>query len=104
MQSNDLTAARSNRRQIFLILEGVGWVLFTIFTTLYFLMRSPILGAVDTVAGLSIGLGSLACCVGIDRRAAFLILLRVLWLCIASYVSVYIALYNGDEFFRGLGN
>jgi translocator protein len=97
-------AERSTRRQIFLILEGIGWVLFAIFTTLYFLMHSPILGAVDTVAGLAVGLGSLACCIGIDRRAAVLILLRVLWLAVASYVSVSVALHNADEFFQGLGN
>jgi translocator protein len=97
-------AERSTRRQICLILEGIGWVLFAIFTTLYFLMHSPILGAVDTVAGLAVGLGSLACCIGIDRRAAVLILLRVLWLGVASYVSVSVALHNADEFFQGLGN
>jgi hypothetical protein len=34
------------------------------------LMHSPILGAVGTVAGLAVGLGSLACCIGIDRRVA----------------------------------
>jgi tryptophan-rich sensory protein len=94
---------RSTRRWAFLILEGIGWVLFAIFTTPYFLMHSPILGAVDTVFGLAIGFASLACCAGISQRAAFLILLRVLWLCLASYVSVYVAVHNADEFFRSLG-
>jgi translocator protein len=94
---------RSIRRRTFLILEGVGWVLFAIFTTLYFLMRSPILGAVDTVAGLAVGFASLACCVGINQRATFFILLRVLWLCLASYISVYIAIYNADDVFRNIG-
>lgn len=32
--------------------EGVAWVLFATFTTVYFQLRSPILGAVDTVLGL----------------------------------------------------
>jgi translocator protein len=94
---------RSIRRRTFLILEGVGWVLFAIFTTLYFWMRSPILGAVDTVAGLVVGFASLACCVGISQRAAFLILLRIIWLCLASYVSVYVAFHNADDFFRNIG-
>jgi tryptophan-rich sensory protein len=92
------------RRRAFLILEAIGWVLFAIFTTLYFWMRSPILGAVDTVAGLAVGFASLVYCSGIDRRAAFFILLRVLWLCLASYVSVYIAFHNTDGFFRSISN
>jgi translocator protein len=95
---------RSIRRRTFLIFEGVGWVLFAIFTTIYFLMRSPILGAVDTVAGLAVGFASLACCVGIgQRRATLFILLRVIWLCLASYVSVYVAFHNTDEFFYNIG-
>jgi translocator protein len=94
---------RSMRRRTFLILEGFGWALFAIFTTLYFLMRSPILGAVDTLAGLAVGFASLVCCVGISQRATFFILLRVLWLCLASYVSVYVAFHNADEFFRNIG-
>jgi translocator protein len=94
---------RSTRRRTFLILETVGWVLFAIFTTLYFLIRSPILGAVDTVAGLAVGISSLACCFGISQRATFFILLRVLWLCLASYVSVYVAFHNADDFFRNIG-
>lgn len=97
------SSARSTLRQGFLILEGIGWGLFAIFTTLYFWLQSPILGAIDTVAGLVVGLGSLACCIAISRRAAFLILLRVLWLSLASYVSLYVALYNIDEFFRDMG-
>ncbi len=94
---------RSTRRRMFLIFEGIGWVLFAIFTTLYFLMHSPILGAVDTVLGLAVGFASLACCASISQRATFFILLRVLWLCIASYVSVYVAAHNVDEFFRSVG-
>ena len=94
---------QSTRRRAFLILEGIGWVLFAIFTTLYFLMHSPILGAVDTVSGLAVGFGSLFCCASISQRATFFILFRVLWLGIASYVSLYVAVHNADEFFRNLG-
>lgn len=94
---------QSSRRRTTLIFEGVGWVLFAIFTTLYFWLRSPILGAVDTVAGLIVGVASLVCCLGISKKAALLILPRVLWLGLASYVSVYVALHNPDEFFRHLG-
>ena len=90
---------RSARRTAFLILEAVGWVLFAIFTTVYFWMKSPILGAADTAAGLAVAIGSLACCGSIDRRAALFLSLRVLWLLLATYVSVYVALHNADPFF-----
>lgn len=89
---------RSAGRAWFLWSESIGWLLFAGFTTLYFLLHSPVLGAVDTVAGLVVGLVSLACASQLDRAAACLLLLRVLWLVLASYVSVYIALFNQDPF------
>lgn len=82
------------------VLEGVGWVLFAVFNTLYFGLGSPVLGAIDTFAGLIIGITSFACCLAVDRRAAWLILPRVLWLVLATYVSVWVALNNADPFFR----
>ena len=97
------SSERSLRRQVFLALEAVGWVLFGIFTTLYFGLNSPILGAVDTVAGLVVVIASLVCCYPISRKASLLILLRALWLVLASYVSVYVALYNADPFFQQMG-
>ncbi len=89
---------RSRCRVVFIWAEAAGWVLFAAFTTLYFLMRSPTLGAIDTVAGLVVGLVSLVCAAGVDRQATGYILLRVLWLALASYVSVYVALSNADPF------
>ena len=87
------------RKRVFLILETFGWVLFALFTTLYFGLNSPILGAIDTVAGLLVAVGSLICCYSISRKASLLIFFRLLWLALASYVSVYIAFYNADPFF-----
>lgn len=84
----------------FYVLEGIGWVLFAIFNTLYFGLGSPALGAIDTAASLVIGVASFACCLVVDRRAAWLILPRVLWLVLATYVSVWVALNNADPFFR----
>jgi len=87
---------RTPQRRTFLILEGIGWVLFAIFTTLYFWMKSPILGAIDTVVGLVVAIGSLLCASSISSRASVMILLRVLWLILAAYVSVDVALNNAD--------
>lgn len=86
-------------RRTFLWLEGVNWVLFALFTALYFGLKSPILGAVDTVLGLILTGASLFVSYRIDRVSALNILPRFLWLLLASYVSVYVALYNKDLLF-----
>ena len=52
---------RFSGRTVFMWSEGVAWVLFAAFTTLYFLLRSPVLGAVDTAAGMAVGVVSLVC-------------------------------------------
>jgi translocator protein len=90
---------KSKNRTWFLISEAIGWVLFAAFTTVYFLLRSPVLGALDTVLGLAVALISVVLAFRIDRMAALLIGLRVAWLLLASYVSVWIALNNVDPLF-----
>jgi tryptophan-rich sensory protein len=90
--------ARSAGRTLFLWSEGVGWLLFAAFTTLFFLLRSPVLGAADTLAGLIAAAVSLACASRLDRLSAGLILLRVLWLLLAGTVAIHVALFNADTF------
>lgn len=85
---------RSSARTWFLWSEGVAWVLFAAFTTVYFLLHIPVLAAADTVAGLQAGLVSLVCAFRLDRQSAGFILLRVLWLGLATYVAVFVALSN----------
>jgi translocator protein len=87
------------RHKLFLWLEGVAWVLFAVFNTLYFWMKSPVLGAIDTALGLAVGLASLWVCFGLNKRAALLILPRILWLLLATYVSMFVAFNNVDPFF-----
>jgi translocator protein len=87
------SAARSR----FLISEAIGWVLFSAFTTLYFLMKSPVLGAVDTVLGLLIAMYSMTQAKQLDQKTTLYVGLRFVWLCLASYVSVWVALHNADE-------
>lgn len=84
-------------------LEGAGWALFAVFNTLYFGLGSPVLGAAVTTAGFAVGLTSFALSLSLDRRAAGLILLRVLWLALATYVSVWVAFNNADPFFSAGG-
>lgn len=89
-------------RLVFIRLETVSWVLFAIFSLLYFGLKSPILGAVDTALGLIATGLSLFVSYRIDRIAALNILPRFLWLLLATYVSAYVALYNHDSFL-GIG-
>lgn len=89
-----------DQQQVY-VLEGSAWVLFAAFNSLYFGLKSPVLGAADTAAGLAVGLGSLAACARVDRQAALLILPRVLWLVLATYVSVWVARNNPDPFLDG---
>lgn len=92
----------SKGRSIAIGCEVVGWVLFAVFSTLYFWLQSPILGAVDTVIYAMLTIISISCCVRIDRLSAILIAPRLAWLSLASYVGVYGAIYNSDPFFQRL--
>ena len=74
--------------------------MFALFATLYFSLQSPILAAIDTVLYGVLTLVSISCCLGRDRIAALLIAPRLAWLTLASYVSVYGAIYNTDPFFQ----
>jgi tryptophan-rich sensory protein len=89
----------SNYRSGFLVSETIGWILFAAFATVYFLLGSPVLGAIDTVLGLAVAVTSLILSLQIDRTSAILIGFRVAWLLLASYVSVWIAANNIDPFF-----
>lgn len=89
----------SFKNQIFW-LEIFGWVFYAIFTFLYFYLKSPILGAIDTVLGLII---VIIVCFKTYQKAKisfFFFLPRLLWLLLASYVSVWVALNNKDVFFN----
>lgn len=90
---------QSSKRTYFICAESINWVLFSVFTIVYFGMKSPILGAVDTLLGLIFTTISLILSLALSKRAALAILPRLLWLLLASYVSVYVAIANRDEFF-----
>ncbi|MFM2267698.1 MAG: hypothetical protein RL757_1139 [Bacteroidota bacterium] len=93
---------RSKERTIFLWAEGISWILFAVFSIGYFGLKSPILGAIDTVLGLFTAIISFYYAYLLNKTAAFYILPRLLWLILATYVSVYVALVNADVFFNSL--
>lgn len=74
-------------RRTVLVSEAATWLLFASFSGLYFGLRSPVLGAVDTVAGLAITAHGVIATSRLDRRAAWLLVPRLAWLAYASYVS-----------------
>lgn len=78
--------------------EGTSWVLFAIFSALYFGLRSPVLGAVDTAAELVTTAYSVAVTRRVDRRATLALVPRLLWLMLATYVSVVTAVRSADGF------
>jgi tryptophan-rich sensory protein len=88
-----------NRRSI-VILEYIAWGLFAIFTYLYFYLKSPLLGAIDTVLGLIIAAVVVGKSYSVSRKAFWCFLPRLLWLLLAGYVSLWVALHNRDEFLQ----
>lgn len=90
--------SRTPGRRTALALEGASWGLFSAFTGVYFGLRSPVLGAIDTVAGLATTAASVAATARLDRPAAWALVPRLAWLGLASYVSVAVALRNPDRF------
>ncbi len=94
----DVEDGAGRRRGLVLVSEGMGWLLFAVFTTLFFWLHSPVLAAADTVAGLLVAVVSVAAAASLDRPAAGLIGLRLLWLLLASAVAVSVALHNPDPF------
>lgn len=88
-------------KKLFLRLEGVFWALFATFAFMYFGLKSPILAAVNTTVEMIVTVFSIYLCYHLDRKAAYLIGLRLLWLLLASYVSIYMAIFNQDPLFNG---
>ena len=84
-------------RTTVLVLEGVDWALFASFSALYFGLRSPVLGAAVTVASLGATVGSIVVTARLDRRAAWALSPRLLWLAYASYVATVTAARNRDD-------
>ena len=85
-------------RTAFLWSEAAGWIAFAAFTGLFFGLRSPALGAADTLAGLLIAAFSAACVWRLVPACGWwpfwLILPRAGWLAWAGYVSAAVAWLN----------
>lgn len=78
-------------RRAVLTSEAASWALFAAFSPLYFGLRSPALGALDTVAGLATTTHAVVVTAKLDPPAAWALAPRLAWLALASYVSVVTA-------------
>ncbi len=79
-----------------LVVEAANWALFSAFSGLYFGLRSPVLGAIDTAAGLVVTGYSVGITAKLDRRAAWALVPRLAWLGFATYVSTATAVKSPD--------
>ena len=91
-------AAAGPARTAFFWSEAAGWVTFAAFTGLFFGLKSPTLGAADTLLGLLIAAVSVACAWRLRGSCgvwpAVLLVPRLLWLGWAGYVSTAVAWLN----------
>ena len=78
-------------RRAALASEAATWALFAAFSPLYFGLRSPALGAADTVAGLVTTTHAVVVTARLDPPAAWALAPRLAWLALASYVSTVTA-------------
>lgn len=88
-------------RSAFLSLQGIVWACFTVFSPLYFGMRSPINGAIDTNIGLVGTIASMYVAVTRlkDSRAVLSQSTILPWLVIAGATATTVAAWNRDEFY-----
>lgn len=89
-------------RASFIGLQGTVWACFTAFNALYFGLRSPINGAVNTNIGLAATLASMYVALFRlrDGRVALSQSTILPWLCVASATATAVAAWNRDEFYN----
>lgn len=89
----------NEERSSFLRWQGVAWVLFTIFNTAYFELRSPINAAAVTLGYSVATAASIRAALRMgDSRAALSLLPTTLWLMLANPLAITTAAWNRDDF------
>ncbi|MFK5647946.1 TspO/MBR family protein [Ornithinimicrobium sp. LYQ121] len=91
---------RTPGRRTALAAEAASWVLFSAFSGVYFGLRSPVLGALDTAAGLAATAQSVRTTARLDRAATLALVPRLLWLGYATYVSTATAIASPDRLMK----
>lgn len=88
-------------RDAFLALQATTWASYTAFNGLYFGLRSPINGAIDTNIGLAATLASFYVALFHlrDSRVVLSQATIVPWLLLAAPTATAVAAWNNDEFY-----
>lgn len=88
-------------RGAFLWLQGAIWTLYTAFITIFFGLRSPINGALNTILALVLTIASTVVSVTRlrDEKVIRSQILLLPWLSFASFAGTVVALWNKDEFY-----
>ncbi len=88
-------------RDEFLAWQTAFWITFVIFNPLFFGLRSPILGAIDTNISLALTAGGTAVAWSKLKDSPTVVLQSptLLWLVLAAGAATTIAVWNKDEFF-----
>jgi tryptophan-rich sensory protein len=91
----------SEERSRFLALQGAAWLLFVLFSTAYFELRSPVNSAAITLAYSGVTVASLRSALRMKNWPAALALLpTAAWLALAVPVGITVAAWNRDEFWK----
>lgn len=98
-----MPADREGRAE-FLQLQTAFWIMFVLFNPLYFGLRSPILGAVDTNIELALTAASeyVVATKLKDANVALSQSTTLLWLTLAAATATTVAVWNQDEFFDSM--
>lgn len=92
---------RCKERRWFLGLQGAAWLLFTVFNTAYFELRSPMNAAVVTFLYSGVTAASIRWAIRMkDWGAVVSLLPTAAWLALANPVAVTVAAWNHDEFWN----
>lgn len=89
-------------RDAFIFLQAAFWVTFVSFNALYFGLRSPVLGAIDTNVGLVLTVASeyVALSQLKDTETALSQSTTLVWLVLAAATATTVAAWNEDEFYN----
>lgn len=91
----------SRERTRFLSFQAAAWLLFVVFNTAYFELRSPINAAAVTVAYSGVTAASIRSAMRMkDWRAVLSLLPTAAWLALANPVGIAVAAWNRDEFWK----
>jgi hypothetical protein len=96
-----LNAPSSPDRTAYLRLQAATWLLYVTYGWLYFRLKSPILGQLNSVSYLALTLASTRRAAKVDRKLLWSFATLVPWLFIAASGASWVAANEPDPIFGG---